>query len=92
MPPNYSHRLRRRSTETPNEIRRYRLQAGLTQASVARRLCVRITTISDWEGGLTCPTLKMAARLGVILQAPVQALYPGVFFPLGRVDLSLHAI
>lgn len=38
-------------------LRRYRMQAGLTREEAAKRLRVSGSTISNWEGARTLPTL-----------------------------------
>ena len=91
MKPQHSSRLRRTQPKFPNSIRRYRLQLGLTQREVVRQLGVRIETLSCWEGGLTRPTLEMAARLASALQISVQALYPEMFFGPRQSEVSAHA-
>jgi len=48
MTPQYSSRLRRIRPKVRNEIRRYRLQAGLTQRQLAVQVGVRLSTFSDW--------------------------------------------
>lgn len=80
MRPQYSPRLRRVPPKVCNEIRRYRLQLGLTQRQVAKRLGIRLSTFSAWERGMTCPSLKMAARLGRALEVMAPGLYPRMFF------------
>ena len=76
MPPQYSSRLRRIPPKVPNHIRRYRLQLGLTQREIARKLGVRLSTVSSWERGLTCPAVKPLFRLAKILNTLAEALYP----------------
>lgn len=80
MQPQYSSRLKRVPRRVANEIRRYRLQLGLTQREVARRLGIPASTYSAWEHGMTWPSLKQAARLGRALDIMVQGLYPELFF------------
>jgi len=82
MKPHHSSHLRRLDSRERSEIRRYRVQRGLTQSELAKQLGIRIATLSCWEGGFTCPTLKMAARLASILQTSIPALYPEIFFAL----------
>jgi transcriptional regulator with XRE-family HTH domain len=76
MPPQYSARLRRVLPKVDNRIRPYRLQAGLTQLEVARSLGIRLTTVSSWERGQTCPTGPMLLRLAKVLDTLAEALYP----------------
>jgi len=76
MPPQYSSRLRRVPGRLTNTLRSYRLQQGLTQLEVARRLGIRLATYSSWERGLTCPTGPMLLRLAKVLSTLAEALYP----------------
>lgn len=76
MPPQYSSRLRRGPTKLPNQIRRYRLQSGLTQREIARVLKIRTSTFSAWERGLTCPVGSHLLRLAKVLDTLSEALYP----------------
>jgi transcriptional regulator with XRE-family HTH domain len=83
MPPQYTSRLRRIPAKVPNHIRRYRLQLGLTQREIARSLGVRLSTISSWERGLTCPAAKPLFRLAKILNTLAEALYPQFYLTRG---------
>ena len=76
MRPQYSTRLRRLRPKVQNEIRRYRLQLGITQRELAGRLGVRLSTLSDWERGMTCPSVPMVLRLARILNTLAEGLYP----------------
>jgi transcriptional regulator with XRE-family HTH domain len=76
MPPQYSTRLRRLRPRFGNEIRRYRLQLGLTQLEVARSLGIRLATVSSWERGQTCPTGAMLLRLAKVLDTLAESIYP----------------
>jgi transcriptional regulator with XRE-family HTH domain len=76
MPPQYSARLSRLRPRFANEIRRYRLQVGLTQTEVARGLGVRASTLSSWERGQTCPAGPTLLRLAKVLNTLAEALYP----------------
>lgn len=76
MPPQHSLRLRRLAPRYGNDIRRYRLQLGLTQLEVARSLGTRSATVSSWERGQTCPTGPMLLKLAKVLNTLAEALYP----------------
>ena len=79
MRPQYSSRLRRIRPRVRNEIRRYRLQVGITQRELAKRLGVRLATISDWERGMACPSLPMAIKLARLLSTLAEGLYPDFY-------------
>ncbi len=79
MKPQYSSRLRRIHPKVHNEIRRYRLQLGITQCELARRVGVRLSTLSSWELGMTCPALPMAIKMAKILNTLAEGLYLEMF-------------
>ena len=73
----------RRSTKFSNELRRLRIQSGLTQQAVADALHVNRATYTYYETGTTTPSVerlgKIAEILGVselhlagLLQAPFE--------------------
>jgi transcriptional regulator with XRE-family HTH domain len=76
MRPQYSSRLRRLRPKVHNEIRRYRLQLGITQRELARQVGVRLSTFSSWERGLTCPSVPMLFKLAKLLSTLAESLYP----------------
>ena len=76
MKPQYSSRLRRIRPKVHNEIRRYRLQLGITQRELARQVGVRLSTFSDWERGITCPSVPMVFKLAKLLSTLAEGLYP----------------
>ena len=80
MRPQYSSRLRRIRPKVHNEIRRYRLQLGITQRELARRVGVRLSTLSSWERGLTWPTKQLLLDLAIVLSTSVEGLFPEQFF------------
>ena len=79
MGPQYSSRLRRIRPKVANEIRRYRLQLGVTQRELARRLGVRLSTFSSWERGITCPSVPMVFKLAKLLNTLAEGLYPDFY-------------
>ncbi len=81
MPLQRSSRFGRISSKTPNAIRKYRLQLGLTQREVAGMLGIRPATVSEWERGLVCPTAAALLRLAKALNTLAEALYPQFYFP-----------
>jgi transcriptional regulator with XRE-family HTH domain len=76
MPPQHSTRLRRIRSKVPNTIRKYRLGLGLTQREVAEMVGIRPATVSEWERGVTCPSVALLLRLAKILDTLAEALYP----------------
>lgn len=76
MPPQYSTRLGRSHPKIPNTIRKYRLGLGLTQRELAGLIGIRAATVSEWERGLTCPSVAPLLRLAKALNTLAEALYP----------------
>jgi len=79
MKPQYSTRLRRIRPKVNNEIRRYRLQLGVTQRELARTCGVRLSTFSSWERGMTCPSVPMVLKLAKLLSTLAEGLYPDFY-------------
>lgn len=91
MKPQYSSRFRRIPPKVANEIRRYRLQLGVTQREVARLLGVRISTFSSWERGMTCPSVPMIFKLAKLLNTLAEGLYPQFYLTKGEEGLNALA-
>lgn len=91
MRPQYSSRLRRIRPRVHNEIRRYRLQLGITQRELARRVGVRLSTLSSWELGMTCPALPMAIKMAKILNTLAEGLYPEIFSQKENEEVTVQA-
>ncbi len=75
-----------RPTHAPNAIRRHRLlhDPQLTQRNLA--LCVRVlqTLISRYELGRATPSLLRAFQLAIVLQVPVEKLFPALYEEAGN--------
>lgn len=76
MPPQHTSRPPRGPIRYRNQIRRYRLQAGLTQHELAALIAVRSSTVSEWERGATCPSAALVLKLAKALGTLAEALYP----------------
>ena len=76
MPPQHSTRLCRVPPKNPNTIRKYRLALGLTQRQVAELVGIGPARVSEWERGLTCPSVASLLRLAKTLGTLAEALYP----------------
>ena len=81
MKPQYSSRLRRVPPKVHNEIRRYRLQLGVTQRELAHRIGVRLSTFSSWERGMTCPSVPLLLKMAKQLATLAEGLYPDFYMP-----------
>lgn len=56
-------------------IREKRRLAGLSQAELAAYVCVNQTAISQWERGITTPSLENAKRLAHAFGCTIDDLY-----------------
>ena len=64
------------SKRPPNNLRRYRKQAGLQQNQVAEMLGLKSTAlISRWENNFSYPDLTNAFKLAIAYGVTVDALY-----------------
>jgi transcriptional regulator with XRE-family HTH domain len=88
MRPQYSSRLRRIPPKVHNEIRRYRLQLGVTQRELARQLGVRLSTFSSWERGITCPSTAFLLKLAKLLNTLAEGLYPQFYLVRGENEVT----
>lgn len=80
MTPQFTSRLGRLRPKIPNEIRRYRLQAGFTQQRLAEELGVGLSTLTAWERGVAWPSRQYMLDLAIALSTMVEGLYPEHFF------------
>jgi transcriptional regulator with XRE-family HTH domain len=77
-------RLTRCAPRFPNRIRRYRLQAGLTQRSLAQQIGQRRASVSAWERGRHLPTVPNLFRLARALSTLAESLYWGLYTAAAR--------
>lgn len=64
---------------TPHYLRRYRLQAALTQKEMAHLLgCQSSGTVCQYEARKRVPDLRTALAYQVVFGVPVEALFPGI--------------
>lgn len=52
----------------------------MTQRQLARCMRVRLSTVSSWERGLTCPSSPRLLQLAKCLNTLAEALYPQFYF------------
>lgn len=74
-------------TTSPNQIREYRLRAGLTQKQLGKLLGKGRHIISSWERGRTLPSLPNVLRLARALNTLTESLYAGHFARTDADDL-----
>jgi transcriptional regulator with XRE-family HTH domain len=58
-------------------IKQARLEAGLSQAALSRRMYVTQPTVSDWESGRKAPHVKNLIRLALLLGVDFEWLSTG---------------
>ena len=74
------------NTKTPNNLRLYRLKAGLRQVDVARQIGLDfVDRLSRWENGLAMPNVVNLFRLASVYKVPPQELYQDL-----RHDIDVH--
>jgi DNA-binding XRE family transcriptional regulator len=65
----------------PNQIREYRLRAGLSQATLGELVGRNRSIVSAWECGRSLPNLPSAFRLARSLGTLAESLYGSLYFP-----------
>lgn len=80
------HTLRRSTVPErfPNQIREYRIRAGLTQRKLGELVGHDRSVVSGWERGRTLPTVPNLLSLAKALATLVEALYRGSDYPCPR--------
>lgn len=59
----------------PNQIREYRLRAGLSQRRLAAQVGRGRNAVSSWERGLTLPSVPRLLRMAKVLDTLAESLY-----------------
>ena len=83
MAPQHTPRPSRLCRRYPNQIRSYRLKAGLSQAELGAVVGVGKNTVSAWERGLSCPVAPCLMRLAKTLGTLSEAFYPEYYVTRG---------
>lgn len=65
----------RHAPRFPNQIREYRLRAGLSQRKLAATLGRGRNAISSWERGLTLPSVPRLMKMAKVLGTLAESLY-----------------
>lgn len=63
--------------QLPKRLKQYRLDAGLSQEDLARRIFVTRQTISNWERGKTYPDIQSLLLLSEQLDVTIDELVKG---------------
>lgn len=81
-------RLSSRAAKVPNRIRHYRIQAGLSQAHLARLVGKSRSMISSWERGRSLPTVPNLFKLAKALATLGESLYAGLYCAFHPSDMT----
>ncbi|MEY2664744.1 MAG: hypothetical protein RIT04_552 [Candidatus Parcubacteria bacterium] len=70
--------------ETPNSLRKMRMNTGMRQIDVAEKLGLTSSDrISHWEKGVAVPGLVNLFKLAIIYKTTPEHLYSGLYAELG---------
>ncbi len=68
--------MNKRKEIVPNNLKEYRLKAGLTQKEVAKLLCLQCEDrLSHWEKGQAVPSIKNIIKLCGIYQTTFEEVF-----------------
>ena len=76
----------RHAPRFPNQIREYRLKAGLSQRSLGEILGRGRNAISSWERGLTLPSVPRLMKMAKVLGTLAESLYQTFYSPTQETD------
>ena len=79
MPMQQTSRLQLRPSRHPNQIRRYRIAAGLSQTELGVRIGRTRSVVSAWERGRYLPSVSNLFLLARALDTLVESLYWGLY-------------
>ena len=67
-------------SDISKNIRRQRMEKGMSQTQLAEKLCVTRQTVSSWERGVSYPDIKMLESIAVSLDVDMDVLlYPASY-------------
>ena len=79
MPIQRTPRLNQQPSCHPNEIRKYRIAAGLSQRELGARISRTRSVVSAWERGRYLPSTSNLFLLARALDTLVESLYWGLY-------------
>ncbi len=79
MPMQQTSRLQLHPSRHPNQIRRYRIAAGLSQSELGVRIGRTRSVVSAWERGRYLPSVSNLFLLARALDTLVESLYWGLY-------------
>ncbi len=78
--------------KTGEYIRLLRKEHGMTQAELAKKLCVSDKTVSKWECGAGSPDISMFPELSGIFGIDVQSLFRGEALKNKQINGSTNSV
>ena len=79
MPMQQTPRICQRPSRHPNQIRHYRVAAGLSQTELGARIGRTRSVVSAWERGRYLPSVSNLFLLARALDTLVESLYWGLY-------------
>jgi DNA-binding XRE family transcriptional regulator len=79
MPMQQTPRISQRPSRHPNQIRNYRIAAGLSQSELGVRIGRTRSVVSAWERGRYLPSVTNLFLLARALDTLVESLYWGLY-------------
>jgi DNA-binding XRE family transcriptional regulator len=79
MPMQQTPRISQRPSRHPNQIRNYRIAAGLSQSELGARIGRTRSIVSAWERGRYLPSVTNLFLLARALDTLVESLYWGLY-------------
>ena len=79
MPMQQTQRISQRPSRHPNQIRNYRIAAGLSQSELGARIGRTRSVVSAWERGRYLPSVTNLFLLARALDTLVESLYWGLY-------------
>ena len=79
MPMQQTPRISHRPSRHPNQIRHYRIAAGLSQSELGARIGRTRSVVSAWERGRYLPSVTNVFLLARSLDTLVESLYWGLY-------------
>ena len=79
MPMQQTPRISQRPSRHPNQIRHYRIAAGLSQSELGARIGRTRSVVSAWERGRYLPSVTNVFLLARSLDTLVESLYWGLY-------------
>lgn len=70
--------------ESGERLKRLRERSGLSYIEVSHHIGIHFTTLYDYEGGRSSPTILVAARLALLFDCEIDELVPTQLLPVAK--------